>query len=157
MLRRWIAYSSAAIAGLCLSACGNDSDGYRFKVFPAVGKVVYKGKPLPRAFVRFHPTDPAKVQLPDGQTGLPVLLTTETDEKGKFSHSTYVADDGVPAGDYAVTVMTTLPSRDVENSDGPAQPPPRAAMPSKTYRDPAKTPLKATVKEGVNEFTFELE
>jgi hypothetical protein len=108
--------------------------------------------------VRFHPTDPATVKIPDGKEGMPVVLTTETEEDGKFALSTYLADDGVPAGDYSVTVAVSPAGSDLENSDGQPEKARRlAAAPARTYRDPSTTPLKAVVRPGENHFQFELE
>ena len=158
MFRRLTRPGLLALTALAVSACGGGDEGYRFEVHPADGKVIQQGKPVPKAFVRFHPTDPKTVAIPEGKTGPPVLLTTETDAEGKFSLSTYVADDGVPAGDYKVTVAIGLAEADVENADvkrGAATP--KTLAVGKIYRDPATTPLKATVKPGENHFTFELE
>ncbi len=147
-----------ALVALVIPACGDSGDDFRFKVHPADGTVLYKGKPVSKAVVRFHPTDPATVKIPDGKEGMPVVLTTETDADGKFALSTYLADDGVPAGDYAVTVAVGMADTDVENSDGvPKKARPSAATPAKIYREPSTTPLKATVKPGENHFKFELE
>ena len=147
-----------AMFALVIPGCGEGGDDFRFEVHPSDGMVLYQGKPVPRAIVRFHPTDPATVKIPDGEEGMPVVLTTETEEDGKFALSTYLADDGVPAGDYAVTVAVGLPGDDVENSDGQPEKARRSAVtPGKIYRDPSTTPLKATVKPGENHFKFELE
>ena len=147
----------AAVA-LLIPACGESDDDFRFPVHPAGGTVFHQGKPVPGAVVRFHPTDPATVNIPDGKEGMPVLLTTETSEDGSFALSTYLADDGVPAGDYAVTVAFGRVDRDLENADDePGKPRRPIAGPGRIYRDPSTTPLKATVKPGENHFKFELE
>jgi hypothetical protein len=151
-----------ALAALFLiPACGRD-EGFRFRVHPASGEIRFKNQPVPNAFVRFQPVDPATVQVPDGQEGLPVLLTTATDEQGKFSMSTYFADDGVPAGDYNVVVLPgTGAQEDVESSDGPrrsAKPSPADRLIPPKYRKPETTTLKATVKPGEeNHFVFDLD
>ena len=158
MLRYSMILKMLALVALVIPACREGGDDFRFTVHPADGTVLYKGKPVPRAVVRFHPTDPATVKIPDGKEGMPVVLTTETEEDGRFALSTYLADDGVPAGEYTVTVASGPPGRDLENSDG--EPPTTrrsAAAPGKIYRDPSTTPLKATVKPGENHFKFELE
>jgi hypothetical protein len=86
------------------------------------------------------------------------MLTTETDPDGRFAMSTYTADDGVPAGEYAVTVaIGPAEVEDVENSDGPQAAKPRKPRLDAIYRDPAQTPLKASVKPGENHFSFELD
>jgi len=151
MLRRSLPCGLLALAALIMPGCGED-EGHRFPVHPTGGKVTLGGKPVAKAIVRFHPTDPATVKIPDGKQGLPVVLTTETDADGAFTLSTYLADDGIPAGDYKVTVAIGLNESDVENGDG--APSSRAPTVANIYRDPASTPLKATVKPGENRFDF---
>jgi hypothetical protein len=146
----------AAIA-LTLPGCGGD-EGFRFPVHPTGGKVLRTGKPLARAIVRFHPTDPTTIKIPDGRQGPPLVLTTTTDAEGAFALSTYLADDGVPLGEYAVTVATGLAETDVEEGVGlPAKVSRDTSTSARNYGDPATTPLKATVKPGENRFTFELD
>src|SRR4051812_38499322 len=99
MLRRFSLSLTLLAAAMTLTGCGSN-DGYRFPVYPTAGTVMYKGQPLKKAFVRFHPTDPAALKIPDGQKGLPLSLTTETEKDGAFALSTYLAGDGIPAGDY---------------------------------------------------------
>lgn len=152
MLRRSMLFASMALIALAAAGCGGDG-GYRFPVHPAAGKVMRGGKPVPKAIVRFHPTDPATVKIPDGQEGPPVVLTTETDEDGAFVMSTYLADDGIPAGDYVVTVQIGLDAPDVENAD--VMPNRNLPLVAKLYRKPDTSPLKATVKPGDNQFVFE--
>ena len=149
---------AAALALLVSAGCGRRATEYRFEVHPVSGTVQYGGKPLPGAIVRFHPKDPAAVTVPADQEGPPVLLTTETNPDGTFTMSTYEADDGIPAGDYTVTVAVGLKDEtSVEDSDGP-QRAPRKPAPGRRYRDPATSPLTATVKPGeANRFAFELE
>jgi hypothetical protein len=149
----------AVLALLLAAGCGRRATEYRFDVHPASGTVQYGGKPLPGAIVRFHPKDPAKVTVPAGQEGPPVMLTTETNPDGTFAMSTYVADDGIPAGDYTVTVALGLKEEpSVEDGDGPQRPQRKAAGPDRRYRSPETSPLTATVKPGeANRFAFELE
>lgn len=149
------------------AGCGRGPKEFRFAVHPASGTVTFKGKPLGGAIVRFHPGDPSKVTVPEGEEGPPVLLTTETNPDGTFSMSTYLADDGIPAGDYTVTVAVGLGGGggdeeevSVEDGDGPAvpAPAPKRSGPDKRYRDAATSPLKASVKaDQANTFTFELD
>lgn len=155
MSRHFIPCAFLAMAALALPACGGREP--RLAVHPASGQVVLKGEPVPKALVRFHPADPATVRYPAGEEGPPIFPTTETDAQGRFSLSTYLADDGVPAGSYAVTVAAGASDEEVEGSDAP----PRKARrqgptPGEIYRDPSTTPLKATVKPGENTFVLEL-
>lgn len=153
MRRRLLPFWLPVLFGWILSGCG-ESAGYRFAVQPTSGEVVYKGKPVAKAIVRFHPTDPKVVTPPEGQEGPPVMLTCETDEQGKFVMSTYVADDGIPAGDYVVTVVMGLADADIEGGDGKTSARDKEA--GKIYREKSTTPLKATVKPGENRFTFQM-
>lgn len=167
MLRRWMIAGLIALAPLALSGCGG-KEGFRFDVVPVDGQLLRGGKPVAGAFVRFHAADPSQVTVPAGEEGLTVMLTAETDEQGRFVMSTYEADDGVPAGDYAVTVSKpavsgTGPAEgieegSVENSDGKR--PPDVVDPSAIpamYRDPATTPFKATVGTGENHVVLEMD
>ena len=68
---------------------------------------------------------------------------------GSFALSTYTANDGAPAGEYAVTVVWWNPPVDAEGKPGPNLLPQR-------YAKPETTPLKAVVKAGPNEVVLEL-
>jgi hypothetical protein len=64
---------------------------------------------------------------------------------GTFRISTYGQEDGAPLGDYVILVQWFRPLKGEEgNAGGPNVIP-------KNYSDPAKSPLKVTVKEGSNE------
>lgn len=156
MRRRSTRFGLMALIALAISGCGGD-EGYRFTVYPTAGKVTRKGQPVPKAMIRFHPVNPDLVKVPDGKPGSPPSLTTETEADGSFIVSSYYADDGMPAGDYVVTVAAGQPESDVENSDGlPPKRSPANAKNADPYRDAKTSPLKATVKPGDNRFTFEL-
>lgn len=148
------------LAAGTLTGCGGDRT-YRFPVHPADGTVMQKGKPVPGAFVRFHPVNPDLLKPPEGRDADPVMLTTETDENGKFVMSTYLADDGLPAGEYTVTVTVPSSEPDGENADGkPASKSKGIAVPAalRKYSEPATSPFQATVQaDGPNHFSFELE
>lgn len=143
---------------LLAAGCGDRDTPYHFDVHPVSGTVQHQGKPLGGAIVRFHPKDPALVTVPAGLEGPPVMLTTTTRPDGTFTMSTYLADDGIPAGDYSVTVAVGLEEESsVENSDGPS-PIPKRSTPGKRYRNPATSPLTASVKPGeTHHFAFEVE
>jgi hypothetical protein len=70
----------------------------RFKrTYPASGKVFYEGKPAAGAKVMLFSRDDPKD---------PILRPMATvDEEGEFTLSSYVPEDGAPAGSYAVTVI----------------------------------------------------
>src|SRR5262245_59643767 len=81
-----------ALLALGLTGCG---DG-RIKVYPASGQVLYNGEPLKGVDIAFHPLDPKS------NTGYPPHATT--DENGKFTLTTFLKDDGAPAGEFQVAV-----------------------------------------------------
>lgn len=166
----------ASTLGLALSSTlagcgGGEADlGYRLPVHPTSGKLTWKGGPVKGALVRFHPVDPQSVRPPAGEPLAEPSLTTETDADGRFIMSSYLADDGVPAGDYVVTVAPSALEaiKPTDDTVAPAETaedvaPARARKSvapsfSKIYRDAATSPLKANVKEGAdNKFRFDLD
>jgi hypothetical protein len=90
------------------------------------------GKAAAGAFVLFIPA----LEAADSPVPRPRATVKED---GSFVLSTYGEEDGAPAGDYLVTVTWSPSDRDDEDKLGGR------------YKDRAKTPLKATVKEGSNE------
>jgi len=105
---------------------------------PVAGKVFLDGTPVANARVDFHLIEGDKrTRIADG--------LTEAD--GSFNVSTYKAGDGVPTGDYAVTVVLRRLS-----PDGTLTP---NSLPTQ-FSAAATTPLRAKVKTGANDFTFNL-
>lgn len=104
----------------------------RKPVHPVRGKVYFDGSPLPEGSIVFH------LQAPDTKrftrTGDALL---EAD--GSFVLSSYTANDGAPAGDYAVTISGT------NSFQVPAR-----------YAKPDTSDLRVTVKTGTNDLTLEL-
>ena len=128
---------SVLLAGSGVSCSSTDSGRF----YPVRGQVLFKGRPVAGAMVVLHPLGPAAA----GQKPL-----AYTDAEGRFGLTTDRPGDGVPAGEYAVTVVWRRPFYDSEGKPGPNLLPAR-------YADPKKSGLKATVKSGKNEFIFELE
>jgi hypothetical protein len=114
----------------------------RKPTLPVQGKVHFDGTPTPGALITFH------------LIGDPMRKPTRTadaqvEADGSFTLSTYTAGDGAPVGDYVVTVVWPKPKFDEQGKPGPNQ------LPAQ-YAKVETTPLKATVKTGTNDFTFEL-
>jgi hypothetical protein len=83
---------AAASVLLCaVAGCGND----RKPTYPVRAEVYVDGKPAHELQVYFHPAEGAEK---GGRS-----LYGMTDEHGVFTLNTYVAGDGVPAGEYIVT------------------------------------------------------
>jgi hypothetical protein len=138
--------TAALLLSVALAGCTKPDD--RKPVFAVRGKVTYKGEPMAGAKVGFHPlSDPD----PRG-----VHSTGTADKDGYFKLTTYVTDDGAPAGEYAVTIYWPG-KRAKEKTDPTAEddeiPPDRL---NRTYADPKTTKLRATVRERSNTIDFTL-
>ena len=107
----------------------------RKPTYPVKGRITVDGKPPGSAMqVECHP-------VAGMDTRNPTVSRTETDELGNFQISTYAAGDGVPAGDYVLTVTWltfNLMSRDYSGPD----------KLNDRYSDPEKSELKVTVMPG---------
>ena len=120
---------------LLLAGCGTSSD--RIETHPARGQVLWEGKPLAGALVVLHPqTTSSPAPLPG---------RAETDAQGNFILGTYDSEDGVPAGDYVITVHWHQLAQD----GGSFEPGPDV-VPAK-YSDPIQTELKFSVAAGENQ------
>jgi hypothetical protein len=141
-LAAWSAAVLAAAAlGLC--SCGGPD---RVEVSPVRGKVLFRGQPVPYAWVVFYPqggSEEVQRMRPSGRAG----------PDGSFTLTSYDEGDGAPAGQYKVTVE--WPSEDPNDPSNPDDPETRVPRgPDRfggRYADPATTPLTATVKEGDND------
>lgn len=174
MIRKRSLLVPATLAALlaALPACGPGE--FLHDVYPTTGVVTHQGKPVDNAILSFHPVDPKAVAVPEGREGPEVASpTTQTDDRGAFSLSTYYADDGAPAGDYKVTVVWAAPVLAVSTGDtlseddiasGEFTPEKAKVAPHGNDKlkgrcaDPATTPLKATITpDGPNRFEFVIE
>jgi predicted small lipoprotein YifL len=86
----------AALASLVVVLAGCGKKGW-LETYPVKGTVLVDGKPAAGATVSFH----TKEAMGDK----PYIPTGRTDENGEFNLSTFVTDDGAPAGEYDVTVV----------------------------------------------------
>ncbi len=140
---------------------------------PVRGKVFFDGTPTPHAQVTFYLVTDAKMndtkandtKTSDAKANDAKVNDAKTDNTkkptytkagdgfidadGSFVLSTYTANDGSPVGDFVVTVIWRRPWVDATGKPGPN------LLPEK-YARPDTTDLKARVKDGSNEFTFEL-
>ena len=132
-----------AIAGVALiltvvAGCGYDKPAWE-QVVPATGSVKYRGAPIDGALLVFTPKDksvPSKVR--------PIATT---DAGGHFDIGTFDIDDGIPEGDYDVTVTwSPLVKHDGGASPGPNLLPVRYARPETSqltvHIDSEETELK---------------
>lgn len=129
-----------------LSRFPSEEDGYtRYNmkpVYPVRGKIVHDGAPLAGAKVEFH-----LVEQDGKKTTRIADAFTEAD--GTFTLSTYKANDGAPAGEYAVTVVLRQPYYDASGKLGPN------LLPAK-YASPKASDLRVRVKNEPNEVVLSL-
>jgi hypothetical protein len=106
------------------------------------GYIYQEGVPVVGATVSFYQKIPATKSFK-------MVGDAVTAGDGSFQVSTYGAFDGLPTGDYAVTVAAD------GRYDLDGKKPTNLAIPQK-YTKNNTTDLSAVVKTGVNEFTFDL-
>jgi hypothetical protein len=129
------------VAALVLLAAGCSDNGDRKPVHPVRGSILYQGKPAAHALVVFHPLDDAGkgAVRPRGQVGA----------DGTFTLTTYDANDGAPAGEYAVTVEWWLSAASRKTREGDGTPPVNR-LPSR-YARPQTSGLRVKIGEGDNQ------
>ena len=113
-----------------LPGCGSG----HIPVEPTSGKLTINGSPAVGAIVGLHPVSgdfDERGTRPAGQVK----------QDGTFEFSTYGTGDGVPVGEYIVTINWP---------QNPAGPDPGEDRLQGKYLQPAKSPLRITVKEGGN-------
>ncbi len=112
----------------------------RKPVNPVRGNVYFEGTPTPEARVVFYQLGGKKPAH---------VADAIVDADGSFVPSTYSAFDGVPAGDYAVTVAWREPWVDLQGKPGPNR------LPAQ-YATADTTPLRVTIKSGPNQVNLNL-
>ena len=113
----------------------------RKPTYPVKGFVYWEGVPAAGSTVSFY----AKAS---NRPGLRFVSDAVVEGDGSFVLGTYGLNDGLPAGEYAVSVSC-------EGRYGPAPEGLRAEMQAK-YAKPDTSGLTATIKSSANEVTFNL-
>ena len=143
------------VAG-CLIAAGCGAKNASLKgLAPVSGTVTLKGAPLAGATVTF------------AASGAGRSAAGTTDGSGKFSLTSLEPGDGAAPGDYTVTVKktetvgkvyTSQESQEYYQKNQKAPPAPQIKnLVNEKVAQPSSSPLKATVKAGKNEFTFDVD
>jgi hypothetical protein len=119
-------------------------------VVPVQGEAFKDNQPAAGALIIFHPI---------GVKGIDDLRPTATvDETGSFQPSTWKPNDGLPEGDYDVTVVWLEPARAGNTLIGGGER--RGMVPDRLggrYADPKKPQLRATIRKGeANKLRFDL-
>jgi hypothetical protein len=139
-LRQRVLAWALAVPALFLSSCG---DAGRRPVYPAHGRVLFEGQPMPNAQVILHP-----LSLDDNDH--PVRPTGRVGADGSVTLTTFTAGDGAPEGEYAVTVDLRRRPPDAEGDVT------QSVLPAR-YLKPDTSPLRVRIKKGTNELApFEL-
>ena len=132
MTRHALLITLALASALGLCSCRSER-----KVYPVRGQVLYNGRPVPNAYVAFHPRNDSS---PDA-----IRPAGSTDQEGRFTLGTFRQGDGAPPGEYAVTVEWHV----ARNADeAPILAPNR--LPAR-YSRPDTSQLTVRVIEGNNE------
>jgi hypothetical protein len=127
-----------ATLSLAAPAC---SGANRPPVYPVHGQLFYQGKPAANALVVFHALDEN-----GGTSGMRPHATVQAD--GSYALGTYGAEDGAPAGEYAVTVEWWLAGQNKRGAEGDDAP--TNHLPAR-FASPKTSRLAATVQPGTNE------
>ncbi len=127
----WVAASSLAWVG-----CGGPYDSY------VSGVATLDGSPLPRGTASFNPARP-------GPASYGVIR-----RDGSYSVHTG-REEGLPSGEYTVTVVAKEESID-ENPDSGLPPKPGKTFTPPWYRSKKTSNLKFTVEPGSNDIDLEL-
>ena len=141
MLRRSVLYTSLwAVVLLCVMGCG---DSFPTKVYPVEGRLMIAGKPAGGPNMVFHAIDRRIVSRP--------VAITESD--GSFRLMTYALDDGIPAGEYVVTIFwRDKPIRDEEPEEEDLVKHDRSRA---LFGTSTKSHLRATVRHGPNDLLIQ--
>jgi hypothetical protein len=133
-------------------ACNHGVPG-RVPVYPARGRVLYKGDPVPGALVVFEPIVAAADGPSSADLSTQLRATGRTGQDGTFQLRTYQGNDGAPAGLYLVGVAS-VPQKSEGNlfsSDPVAKSKSNPDVLRGRYADPKSSGLKAEIKAQENE------
>lgn len=135
---RIVRIAAFALLAAITPGCGGTKwkDPPVIPVMPVSGTVKYGGA---------IPVGAVVTLVPVGRTEEGIASQGTVQADGTFKISTYGTEDGAPVGEYVVLVQWYKPLGGEDGNIGGPNVIPR------NYSDPAKSPLKATVKEGTNE------
>ncbi len=100
-------HSAVVLVALGVFGCAGASGTVHVPVCPTSGEALLDGKSAAGAMLVFHPVTPVE---------LPALPRATVGKDGHFQVGTYGADDGLPEGEYVVTVLWTTKPRDADET-----------------------------------------
>jgi len=131
-----VTLTAATVMLLILAGCGR-SGPPRVETNPTKGSITYLGHPIGGAFLALHPKAGTVAEVP--------TATAVVQSDGTFAVTTYDTGDGVPEGDYIVTVQW----RKATKSGGDFVPGPNL-LPAK-YSQPELSDVVVHIATGTNE------
>ena len=145
---RWAKFFSLLAIVLVCEGCGKEAPP---PIMPAQGIVVLRGRPLPKAQVRF---------IPNIDYGAAYIATAVTDDSGRFTLECD-GQSGACVGENKVTVSEADIPKELQSENAQREliaykRSLRNRPIPKTYASPVSTPLKVTVAEGQTEHKLEL-
>lgn len=129
------------LACLTLGGCGSRLPSDAQPVYPVRGTATFQGQPMRGAIVTFHAVNSR------------LTARGAADLSGAFTLTTYLADDGAPAGDYTVTIYWPADFSPHENDPDPPLAPDQLKL---AYVDARTTTLRASVKPAPNSIDLRL-
>jgi len=124
----------------CCLGCGEAQPENQRVVFPASGRVTFRGEPIQDAYISLHP-------VAEPTDGLPVVLPrAKSAADGTFQLATYQTGDGAPIGEYKVAVSWEGPLEGLTESQRDQL---TELLPVE-YTHPAASGLTVRVDEGEN-------
>lgn len=124
----------SGVLTIVLIGCGSNA---RPRTVPVSGKVTVGGKATAGVSLSFHPLD-----QPDNL----VPATAKTRADGTFELSSFAPNDGAPPGAYAVTAVWPKQWTKIGEQEFPV-----GDRLNGAYARKDRTPLKVTIREGVNQ------
>jgi len=96
-VRPWVGVILACYL-FAIAACSNRPDYQEVEIYPTSGSVSVDGEPAYGAVIVFHPQ--GDIGMSKGNR-----VFAKVKEDGTFAMTTYVTEDGAPAGKYVATVV----------------------------------------------------
>jgi hypothetical protein len=139
---RPLAVSACLVALLPFAGCGEG----KIPLYPVTGKILVDGQPANGAMVIFCPIEGSEQLMRERPIGF-------AGADGSFQLTTFLKDDGAPAGQYKIIARWAPGSA----GDDPSMPLGGADKLRGKYFNLDRTTLTATIEEGSNELPpFEL-
>lgn len=139
------AIGTLAAVGLLGCSKGPELPDHAVPTHPVTGTLTYKGSPMGGAHVTFYSSGPAGRDK--------VNPSAIADGEGKYTLTTFVANDGAPVGQYTVTVYWPTEVKGKQPEVDPPLPPDRL---KRVYADQKTSKLRSTVQNQNNVIDFTL-